>query len=154
MRIIRYNNITITFAVFQYDHHEFPGVVPRTFLGPLVLSVLCSPVVFLSSLLDAPKFYTQLTGKSLISWYFPIHWCGLKQLKQMRSLDVFCAVRASLGVCVVGALWLMQKEVRRQFGSTVAGLFCLMCASQFHLMFYSTRTLPNVFALPIGKVHG
>lgn len=37
--------------------------MPRSFLGPLFLSILSSPVVFLSSVLDAPKFYTQLTGK-------------------------------------------------------------------------------------------
>ncbi|XP_062931560.1 dol-P-Man:Man(7)GlcNAc(2)-PP-Dol alpha-1,6-mannosyltransferase isoform X2 [Cynocephalus volans] len=166
--------------VDKYDHHEFPGVVPRTFLGPVLLAAFSSPAVYVLSLLEMSKFYSQLIAsrprlvrpvlteavgssrRALIStdpgpWDGPCHRVRKRLPFSFQHLEahvpsragLMAAVRGVLGLGVISGLWTLQTEVRRQFGASVAAMFCWMTATQFHLMFYCTRTLPNVLALPV-----
>ncbi|PKU81916.1 dol-P-Man:Man(7)GlcNAc(2)-PP-Dol alpha-1,6-mannosyltransferase isoform X1 [Dendrobium catenatum] len=100
----------------RYDHLEFPGVVPRTFTGAIVVSILASPVIAMMQLFHAAKIYSLLT------------------------------VRLVLGCLVLSALRFFRIQVRRKFGLHVEAFFAILTAMQFHLLFYSTRPLPNILA--------
>uniref|UniRef100_A0A1A9WC12 Mannosyltransferase n=1 Tax=Glossina brevipalpis TaxID=37001 RepID=A0A1A9WC12_9MUSC len=103
----------------EYDHHEFPGVVPRTFLGPLFIAILSSPFVILFETLHINKFWTQYVVRAMLALMVSFAWNRWKQvISKIYGLHV--------------SLWLN-----------------LITLSQFHLMFYMSRTLPNIIVLPL-----
>ncbi|KAG1179709.1 hypothetical protein G6F70_000591 [Rhizopus microsporus] len=109
--------------VDHYDHLQFPGVVPRTFVGATLLAALCWPWITLFRL---NLFYQQLL------------------------------VRATLAALVVLSIAQFTRGVRVLFGKNTAWLTVLLMLCQFHLVFWSSRTLPNTLALPwvnIGLCH-
>jgi hypothetical protein len=44
-----------------------------------------------------------------------------------------------------------NKQVKKKFGHQAEVFFVILTAIQFHLLFYSSRPLPNIFALALGK---
>lgn len=51
------------FNLSNYDHLQFPGVVPRTFIGPLIVALISSPLANLVVDLTDNLFLVQLIGK-------------------------------------------------------------------------------------------
>lgn len=115
MHDILYHRLNLT----QYDHLEFPGVVPRTFLGPMFVCSLASPAFALLQVLGCSKIWTQYL------------------------------VRAVLGLCVLGSYHVFRKAVEFVLGAQVAVWFVSITLTQYHFMFYLSRPLPNIFALPL-----
>ncbi|KAJ7007396.1 dol-P-Man:Man(7)GlcNAc(2)-PP-Dol alpha-1,6-mannosyltransferase isoform X4 [Populus alba x Populus x berolinensis] len=103
----------------NYDHLEFPGVVPRTFIGALIVSILGLPIVVVINLLQLSKIYALI------------------------------AVRLVLGCVVLSTLRFFRIQVRHKFGHQVEAFFVILTALQFHMLFYCTRALPNILALAV-----
>lgn len=100
----------------QYDHLSFPGAVPRSFIGALLLSVASIPSVFCST-----------------------------------SAGIQLGVRLTLGACAWAAMVYMACLLCPK-APRVRALFYVLCAIQYHLTFWTSRTTPNGLAFPLVTV--
>ncbi|KAK0938850.1 Dol-P-Man:Man(7)GlcNAc(2)-PP-Dol alpha-1,6-mannosyltransferase [Friedmanniomyces endolithicus] len=57
--------------------------------------------------------------------------------------------RGTLGLVNVAALFSVKTAVDTAFGRTAGVWYVLLQASQFHVMYYASRTLPNIFAFSL-----
>ena len=109
--------ITILINLSNYDHFEFPGVVPRSFVGALIIAIMSFPFHLISTMFRLPKIISQYIS------------------------------RITLGVITWYAFLIFKKGVNNNFGSRVGQLLSLIIATQFHLPFYMSRSIPNTYAL-------
>ena len=61
-------------------------------------------------------------------------------------------VRAILGLANAATLWSMKHAVETAYGRAAGRWYILLQASQFHVMYYASRTLPNMFAFALTTV--
>lgn len=99
----------------HYDHFTFPGAVPRTFVGAVLLAGTSQSIVALTG-----PAYAQLV------------------------------VRTVLGLFNAACLLHFKRNVGKAFGKGVERWYVLLQASQFHVLYYAGRTLPNMFAFGLS----
>lgn len=112
----------------RFDHHDFPGVVPRTFISPLLLASLVYPlhaVISLVPSLNRPP--------------------PAPPLAQILTRLVLAAVTSA-------SLAVLRRAVAARYTRHTGQFFVLVTLAQFHILFYASRTLPNTFALSLANV--
>ena len=65
--------------------------------------------------------------------------------------DCVCVVRGVLGLLNAASLVAFGRSVQKAFGISAGVWYALFQASQFHAIYYASRTLPNMFAFVFSK---
>lgn len=111
-----------------FDHFQFPGVVPRTFVGIVPVAALSSPILKLIHVFRMFHPYEKIACLILVRGVLAtLVWLALVRFE--RALSARFPERRSLG------FW-----------------FMILSVCQFHLPFYMSRTLPNTFGLALVLV--
>jgi len=101
----------------DFDHYNYPGVVPRSFIPTLTLTGITSFVCSFAKYLDISKLF------------------------------VLIVARSSLAVLVIYCFLAMKQACVRKLGRGMDQAMSMVLLLQFHFLFYSGRFLGNIFAM-------
>ncbi|XP_023077983.1 dol-P-Man:Man(7)GlcNAc(2)-PP-Dol alpha-1,6-mannosyltransferase isoform X2 [Piliocolobus tephrosceles] len=128
----------------QYDHLEFPGVVPRTFLGPVVIAAFSSPAVYVLSLLEMSKFYSQLVVLLALAAWLRHEWARFIWLSAFTIIVFRAELCLFLGLLLLLALGNRKISVVRALRHAIpAGILCLGLTVAVDSYFWRELTWPE-----------
>lgn len=144
--LIYRSSFFLKFVVIEYDHKIFPGAVPRSFVGSVLLAWVSTPIIKIAASLELidSKIDLQVIGEYYVAFYsLPSLW-----------LSSYLVVRLVLATINAFGLILIRRAVSRWLGRPTGFLWTLLTCTQSHLPFWMGRTLPNMFALfPGAWIH-
>ena len=133
-----------TSALLRYDHHLFPGAVPRSFIGPILLSTAAYPRIWAARVLGWTT--TSADIQTLVRW-------TLSDVYAL-SLSLFAtAIFPSRSPYRTKAKNETGHSDQYARGTSAFYFFILLSCAQFHANFWGGRTVPNSIALPFGEHH-
>ncbi|KAJ5172994.1 hypothetical protein N7492_005587 [Penicillium capsulatum] len=113
----------------NYDHFEFPGAVPRSAVGAVVIAKLSEHVMLL----------VEGVNRQILGRIDPDE-------VELNGRLIWELARAILGMFNAFSIGVLAYALRRCYGQTVAVWYLLLQSSQFHVIYYASRPLSNMFA--------
>lgn len=118
-----------------WDHTQFPGVVPRTFVGAFLIGMPLK-----------------------LAKYFMSRGVSTDNVKEDEEPDLTTQFvlqigsRFALSSFLVLSLSAVTRAIHKRYGLSFRLCFLLATVSQFHYMFYAGRFLPNTFAAILANL--
>lgn len=125
-----------------YDHVEFPGAVPRTFFGALIVGGITKLFQMLISIDN--KLSIQIVARCLIGLANALALIKFRHaVADSVSDDVTAETRTD--ATPEDEVFPSKDSTRSVVRWSIAGLYI----QQFHILFYASRPLPNFMAMPL-----
>ena len=157
----------------RFDHEDFPGVVPRTFIPSLLIAIVSKPIVLVFDTIlpiinwQVESFWSLMYNYNVTDTAIQTATTSIEvdksnhdlgklginptditemQIHERSGLEIQIITRCILAVFSIGSIVFLARSYAKRLGSSSAAIFLFMLAFQFHLPFYISRTLPNTFA--------